>query len=220
MNDDNEILTDSALDFFGKSSASISHEIKNTIAIIKESAGLIDDFVLATQKGYPLSPERLARVAGTINRQVLRTDGIVKNLNQFGHSVDKSSATLDVNDTIRLAVAIAERPVKMRGVEFGSFEPKEAVTVTTRPFFLLNLIWRSINFAAGCVDEEKTIALVAEKTAIGAKISISGLKDLKKAATGIFPGAAEKALSIILKAELTLAEDSNRIQLILAADAD
>ena len=32
------------LQFFGKMTASISHEIKNVMAIINESAGLLDDY--------------------------------------------------------------------------------------------------------------------------------------------------------------------------------
>ncbi len=39
------------LRFFGMINASISHEIKNVLAIISESAGLMEDLLLLAQKG-------------------------------------------------------------------------------------------------------------------------------------------------------------------------
>jgi hypothetical protein len=39
--------------------ASISHEIKNVMAIINESAGLLEDYSLMAEKGMPIDPERL-----------------------------------------------------------------------------------------------------------------------------------------------------------------
>ncbi|MCP3901564.1 MAG: sensor histidine kinase, partial [Desulfobacteraceae bacterium] len=37
--------------FFGKITASITHEIQNVLAIIKENAGLMEDFLLINQSG-------------------------------------------------------------------------------------------------------------------------------------------------------------------------
>jgi len=42
---------DDSLRFFGKIVASISHEIKNVMAIINEKAGLIKDLTLMAEKG-------------------------------------------------------------------------------------------------------------------------------------------------------------------------
>jgi len=74
--------------FFGRMSASISHEIKNVLAIINENAGLLDDFALMAEKGMPLDPRRLGKVAESLMKQVRRADAIVRNMNKFAHSVD------------------------------------------------------------------------------------------------------------------------------------
>ena len=41
------------LQFFGKVSASIAHEIKNVLAIINENAGLLEDLTFAARKERP-----------------------------------------------------------------------------------------------------------------------------------------------------------------------
>lgn len=218
MKAEDPLLTGIALDFFGKTAASISHEIKNALAIIKESAGLMGDLMFAAQKSQPLQPERLARVAATLNRQVERTDAIVKNLNRFGHSVDMPIQPVDVNDTVRLAAAIAARPVKMQGVAIAPADPKETVVVITKPFFLLNLVWRAIHLAAGMVADKKVIGLAVEKDGQGAKIMISGLTDLTHVTADIFTAAEEKALANLLKIDIQVLADINRVHLILPPD--
>ena len=41
-----ETAAETGLQFFGKMTASISHEIKNVLAIINENAGLLEDLAL------------------------------------------------------------------------------------------------------------------------------------------------------------------------------
>jgi hypothetical protein len=48
-----EIVAETGLQFFGKMTASISHEIKNVLAIINENAGLLEDRDAATGKYVP-----------------------------------------------------------------------------------------------------------------------------------------------------------------------
>ena len=61
-----ELPDETALTFYSRVSASISHELKNSLAVINESAGFLEDIVLMTQKGRPLDPNQLGALAGTI----------------------------------------------------------------------------------------------------------------------------------------------------------
>ena len=65
------------LKFFGKINASISHEIRNTLAVINENAGLIKDLILMSEKGHPLDVGRIAGRVEKVLEQVKRTDGII-----------------------------------------------------------------------------------------------------------------------------------------------
>ncbi len=88
--------SEQGIEFFGRMTASISHEIKNTLAIVNENAGLLGDLALLMDKGRPLSPERLTTLAGNIRRQVQRADDIIRRLNRFAHSAHEPAASVDL----------------------------------------------------------------------------------------------------------------------------
>ena len=96
MRDYSQAMAIEGVRFFGEMSASISHEIKNVLAIVNENAGLLQDMVMMIEKGMPLSPERLSGLARSIVRQVKRGDRIVKDMNRFAHSADHPAETVDI----------------------------------------------------------------------------------------------------------------------------
>ena len=46
-----ELVSEESLRFFGAMSASVSHEIKNKLAVINEKAGLVEDIAVAMRSG-------------------------------------------------------------------------------------------------------------------------------------------------------------------------
>ena len=57
----NNRLREMQLAFIGKLMASLSHENKNHLAIIKESCGLIEDLLMIEEPGQPADPDRSGR---------------------------------------------------------------------------------------------------------------------------------------------------------------
>ena len=115
MKDDSQAMAAEGVRFFGEISASISHEIKNVLAIINENAGLLQDMVMMIEKGMPLSPERLSGLAQSMARQVKRGDRIVKDMNRFAHSADHPSETVDIGEVIHFICVLAARLIAMKG---------------------------------------------------------------------------------------------------------
>lgn len=127
------------LQFFGRVSASVSHEIKNVFAVIHEGAGLLDDFCLLAAKGRPLDPERLQGVAQSILGQIRRGDEIVKNMNAFAHSVDEDVRDLDVGASLALIVGLSRRMAAAKSVRLD-LEESAPATVRTDPYSLERLL--------------------------------------------------------------------------------
>ena len=203
MNRDWDVIGEQGLQFFGKMSATISHEINNALAIINENAGLMQDFTLMADKGMPLDPERLNSLAGKVIQQVRRAEGIIKNMNGFAHSVDDSLKSVDLGDVVKLMVALSARVASMRGV---TVEPKPAsvpVTITTNPFFLENLIWLCLDFAMDAAGAGNTIDIITVKTENGAQIRFMQVKNLAKEPLDKFSTERAKALLDLLKADLS-----------------
>ena len=129
------------LHFFGAVSASISHELKNALAIINEHAGLLEDLSALAERGRPIDPQRLQKVSANIARQVQRADGIIRNMNRFAHSIDAPISTVDVPDILRFVAGLTERKATMAGVVLNVDSAMAPFSAQTRPFFLLNLLW-------------------------------------------------------------------------------
>ena len=124
MGSDWEIIGKEGLQFFGKMSASISHEIKNVLAIINENAGLLEDFTLMAETGGPIEMERFKTVAGKIKNQVGRADGIVKNLSRFAHSADDFTEEIDLNEVLGFVVSLSSRLADMQGIALEQMPPE------------------------------------------------------------------------------------------------
>ncbi|MEJ5347292.1 MAG: hypothetical protein WHS46_01200 [Desulfosoma sp.] len=129
------------LRFFGAVSASISHELKNAIAIVSEHAGLLEDLALLAERGKPLDPERLKRTAMQITRQVQRANVLIGNLNRFAHSIDEPITTVPLSELISFLVTLAERKATMSGITLKVACREASFSVQVQPFFLLNLLW-------------------------------------------------------------------------------
>jgi signal transduction histidine kinase len=157
-----QAIADSRLQFFGEMTASISHEIKNCLAIMNESAGLLQDLVMMNRKGTPLDPDRLDRIGSQIAGQVRRADTIVKNLNSFAHSADISEKSVELNDVLSLSSALSQRFAVNRGFSLNLEPSPEKTLITTQPFSLLYVIWRCLDFAMTAEGPEKTVTVLPE----------------------------------------------------------
>jgi signal transduction histidine kinase len=135
--DSAEIL---GLHFFGNITASISHELKNALAIINENGGLLGDLALLMEKGRPLDPERLSIVSANIRRQVKRADDIVRRLNRFAHSAHEPATTTNVFEILEFTATLAARLATMKGVTIAVVQ-EAPIQITIRPFQLENVLW-------------------------------------------------------------------------------
>jgi C4-dicarboxylate-specific signal transduction histidine kinase len=208
-----ELIGKTGLAFFGKMTASISHEIKNALAIINENAGLLEDITLMAEGGTPINPDRLKTQAVRIKNQVRRADGIVKNMNKFAHSADESLVSVDLAELSELLAALSGRFAYTRGVKLEPASMGSSATITTNPFLLENLIWLCLDFAMDMAGKGKTVGLIAEKTEDGGRIRFTQLEALGGPPTDKFPGEVEKALLAALKAQIT--KDLNGGELVL-----
>lgn len=213
-----EMTGEEGLRFFGKMTASISHEIKNVLAIINETAGLLEDITFMAEKGRPVDPERIKTLAGKIMKQVQRADGVVKNMNKFAHSIDETVKAVDLGETIEFVAALAARFASMRGVVLETEPSARPVTATTVPFVLQNLIWLCLDFAMGVAGEGKTVNLIAEETKHGPRIRFTRLQSLAEAPRDMFPAEREKALLSSLQAELSADLEAGELVLSLGKD--
>lgn len=103
---------------FGKLTASATHEFQNVLAIIKESAGLMEDLLTLTpMENAELLEQRLGMPLSTIKKQVARGVDLVSCLNGFAHSTDHARYKVDVQALLKRLVSLSQRLAAGTGVE-------------------------------------------------------------------------------------------------------
>jgi len=215
-----EIVTESGLQFFGQMTASISHEIKNVLAIINENAGLLEDLALMADEGAEIDPQRLQNMSRAVMKQVSRADAIMKNMNRLAHSVDESIETIDLNDLLELLVALSNRFASTRSVAIQLKRNEGPLKLRTSPFFLMNLLWLCLDFAMDAAGEDKIVELVPRNTETGIDVFFKHLGGLAGAPLKPFPAETEKGLCDLLGAELEVSTGNREIVVRIAGDID
>ncbi|WP_372683030.1 hypothetical protein [Desulfosarcina sp.] len=91
-----------SLAFFGRVNASISHELKNVMAIISETAGLLGDLSELARGGKSIDPEMLTSSTDSIIEEIQRGFTTIRQMNRFAHSVDTPVASVDLMEILDL----------------------------------------------------------------------------------------------------------------------
>lgn len=157
MEKQNNTILLSGVQFFGKMSASATHEIKNTQSIINENAGLLMDLISMADQGQPLSIERIKKISGNIIKQVQRTDLILSNLNRFSHSPDLSNQILNLEEIVQFILVLSSRLIEMQGIKFHIQPAPAPIMIDTNQFFLKYLIWCALEQACRISENNKDV---------------------------------------------------------------
>ncbi len=211
----NDSLMKTGLHYFGTMSASISHEIKNRMAVINEQAGLLKDLVLLAEQGREIDLDRLMRLAESLKNQVALTDGIIKNMNSFSHTVDSFQRSTDLGEVISLAVALSKRTADNKGVGIECRLPESSISIVTAPFLLMNLVWLCFETMMPFADMEHPVIVGGEKSETGVTIMLSTTQWPE----GSGPDLPETIFSIAkaLHAEIIINADEKQIRIELGA---
>lgn len=148
-----------SLKFNGKVTASISHEIKNVLAIINENAGLLQDISAMIEEGFVLSPQRLNTIAIKIENQISRGNDIISRLNRFAHSVDTDIIEFNIFDVIEYLSKIYDRIAKQKGLKIILTKPSDEFVIKTNLFNFQYLIWNCFEFIQKNINTENNLEI-------------------------------------------------------------
>jgi C4-dicarboxylate-specific signal transduction histidine kinase len=164
-------------------------------------------------RGKPIDPARLKSMAAAVQKQVSRADLILKNMNRFAHSIDETSTDVDLNQILELVITLTERFAAMQQVEVDLQLPPESPTITTAPFYLINLVCLCLDFSMSAVTDEKRLELTIAEAEDSVLIHFSRLAGLTPELLQTFPTDAEKKLMAVLAADLTAQPGGEKISL-------
>ena len=218
MENDTQKVKDENLRFFGKIVASISHEIKNVMAIINEKAGLLKDLTLMTEKGVALDPIRIQTLAEDLKLQIKRGDAIVQNMNKFAHSVDEDIQQVDLDELADLMTLLAERFASRMVVTLNLKTSENARKIRTHPFLLEFLIWECLSFAMETCEKDGTVNIMIKRSENAAEVRFALTKNRFTDPLSSFPDDSTKKLMKELQANLMIDSETGELVLSLPAE--
>ena len=160
------------LEFFGKITASVTHEINNILSIINEYSGLLEDLVLIAEKGTPIDGKRIEQIAQNISEQMNREKNIIKLLNRFAHRVDSHISRFDLFELLKDITRLSRRFASLKKVELKTIPPVELIDITNSPFVMQHAIFKCILIGLDYSTSGDCITLSLTKTDTEANISI------------------------------------------------
>ncbi len=107
MNNTKDLFRYDSLAFFGKVNASISHELKNVMAIISETAGLLSDLSDMASTGMTVAPDMLKSCTTSIVEEIQRGFVTIRQMNRFAHSVDVPVQSVNLEDMLDLVINLS-----------------------------------------------------------------------------------------------------------------
>jgi C4-dicarboxylate-specific signal transduction histidine kinase len=149
--------------FFGKITAAITHEIKNVLAIIQESSGLMEDILAVTPDETFTHKDKFSTSLNRIFNQIERGVDITTRLNKFAHSPDHSPANVDLNEVSEQMVLLASRFTRLKNVVLKADPHDTSMIIKTHPVALEMAIFESIEILLNALSSGGKITLSPRK---------------------------------------------------------
>ncbi len=199
-----------SLAFFGKVNASISHELKNVMAIISETAGLLGDLSDMASTGTPLEPDMLKSCTNSIIEEIQRGFLTIRQMNRFAHSADTPAEAVNLMDVLDLAINLSGY-LSFAGKVY--LNPCQGVspTVLTCPFLLQAIVYQAMvyTFKTTGPGAEITISLKAKDDAAW-RIFFSGFSG---SGFQMFPDVATSAMAASIGVAIRFEPSDDRLVL-------
>jgi nitrogen-specific signal transduction histidine kinase len=190
-------LRASQLAFIGKVLATFSHELKNHLAIINESAGLILDLIEMQESPVREHTDQYVKSLRAIHSQIERTLSLITYFNRFSHRMDNPLSTFDVNGVMEELFALLHRFTNQRKITIEKNFQRDIPPIYTDPARLHLLIYCLMREHMESLAENSTLEFRTGVSDNGLFISIipKGEKRLRGEEKG---GCADELIQGIL----------------------
>jgi C4-dicarboxylate-specific signal transduction histidine kinase len=162
----------SQLAFVGKILASFTHELKNHLAIIKESAGLQQDLITFGGRKPKIDSGEMLKFLKSVDDEIQKTLALITFLNRYAHRMDSETSTFSVNAVLDELIALTDRLARRERITFvREFDPAD-YDVCSNPSRLQLILFCIIERLLKTLDQKSTVVFRTGHSEGGVVISI------------------------------------------------
>lgn len=138
--------------------ASATHEMRNVLAIIKESAGLVEDLVAMVEREHAFpKKEKFLQTISKIVAQVERGAELSTQMNRFAHSPDTRVASINLEEALEHMVFLTRRLARAKGVTMEIVRGEESPCVVGDPLLVEMGIFGALDLFINLSAPGKTV---------------------------------------------------------------
>jgi C4-dicarboxylate-specific signal transduction histidine kinase len=145
--------------FIGGITAGATHELRNVLAIVKESAGLIADIVDTSSQPGPPRPDRLRRAVSRIEAQVKRGSELLTSLNRFAHSLDHAEDQIELREAAERISSLCQRAARRGRHQVEARPGDEGLVVVVNLLRLQMALYSAVECCLEQLPEGGTVSL-------------------------------------------------------------
>lgn len=149
--------------FFGKITAGITHEIKNVLAIIQQSSGLIEDIMSISPEAPILHQEKIQASLSRIKDQIKRGTEITGRLNKFAHSTHESIAEVDLYEITEQLVFLSMHFARNKNVVLKIHPPDQMIFIVIYQVQLQMVLFKCIECCLDLMTQGGQINIYPQK---------------------------------------------------------
>ncbi|MFO8175629.1 MAG: hypothetical protein R6T96_15180 [Longimicrobiales bacterium] len=155
--------------FLAIMTAGATHEVRNVLAIIKESAGLIEDMVYLFEKKGKLDREKLHRAVDRIDTQVKRGADLLTSLNRLSHTLDSDTTPLELNEEVAQVGFLSQRFARKQGHQVSVRSLDKGLPLTLNQLHLHMALFSAMDLLLETLTEGATVEMrVVERGGVAA----------------------------------------------------
>jgi len=151
-------MKDLRMSFIGRIISCYTHEVKNYLAIIKETNGLMKD-VIQIKKSRGLDEKHFLGFIGNVEEQVGRATAITDYLSRFAHHMEDDLVAVHINDLIDEMVALMSRLAYRKRISFNKMLRGGLPTTVLNPMLFHYLLFCLIDAKMGCLEKSGVISI-------------------------------------------------------------
>jgi C4-dicarboxylate-specific signal transduction histidine kinase len=214
MRDRTDALSREEIAFFGRVTAGISHELKNIMATISETASLLVDLLEFWEKGGKLEKDELRSCSEAIMEEIQRGFVTIKHMNKFAHSVDEPLTEVDVNSVLELVSSLWQYMNPGKKVSLDSSRAT-GLKVLTSPFLLQDLFYQILVSAFETVEPGEEIRISLDSDDKHVQIDFSGIDAV---GAGSFLNEKGKVIAAAIRAEVLPSPSGGGVRILLPSE--
>jgi signal transduction histidine kinase len=164
-------MKEKEVEFIGKITAGVTHEVNNVLASIREISGLLTDILSITGEDSFPRKEKFQTSLQKIQNQVQRGVKLTGQLNKFSHLSDNDKSDVDLNEIIEHLIFLTERFARIKNITLQIQPSSKSVTINTNPFLLQMALFNCIAYLLNHLSNGSEISLGPGKD--GSKYSVN-----------------------------------------------